>query len=178
MQKAYHWRIFTPANNQTIWPLQWWIIAPAFSPMVSSLRLFGMVILVSIFYPALSIADEPTVIFGTVTHVRDGDTIVIGEVAIRLYGISAPELNEPLGEGAREFMEELVFGKQLRCELNGKKTYDRFVGICFSEQTDIGSAIIANGFALDCPRYSKGRYKNIKQIGTTPKIRLPNYCVK
>ena len=20
-QKAYHWRIFTPANNQTIWPL-------------------------------------------------------------------------------------------------------------------------------------------------------------
>ena len=30
-QKAYHWRVFTPANNQTIWPLQWWIIAPAFS---------------------------------------------------------------------------------------------------------------------------------------------------
>ena len=30
-QKAYHWRIFTPANNQTIWPLQWWIITPAFS---------------------------------------------------------------------------------------------------------------------------------------------------
>jgi hypothetical protein len=30
-QKAYHWRIFTPANNQDIWPLQWWIIAPAFS---------------------------------------------------------------------------------------------------------------------------------------------------
>ena len=34
MQKAYHWRIFTPANNQTIWPLQWWIIAPAFSPEI------------------------------------------------------------------------------------------------------------------------------------------------
>ena len=32
-QKAYHWRVFTPANNQTIWPLQWWIIAPAFSPL-------------------------------------------------------------------------------------------------------------------------------------------------
>jgi hypothetical protein len=32
-QKAYHWRIFTPANNQTNWPLQWWIIAPAFSPV-------------------------------------------------------------------------------------------------------------------------------------------------
>jgi len=32
-QKAYHWRIFTPANNQTIWPLQWWIITPAFLPL-------------------------------------------------------------------------------------------------------------------------------------------------
>jgi len=30
-QKAYHWRIITPANNQAIWPLQWWIIAPAVS---------------------------------------------------------------------------------------------------------------------------------------------------
>jgi hypothetical protein len=39
MQKAYHWRIFTPANNQTIWPLQWWIIAPAFSlEEVSAIR--------------------------------------------------------------------------------------------------------------------------------------------
>ena len=35
MQKAYHWRIFTPANNQTIWPLQWWIIAPAFSDLTN-----------------------------------------------------------------------------------------------------------------------------------------------
>jgi len=37
MQKAYHWRIFTPANNQTIWPLQWWIIAPAFSDFPSQM---------------------------------------------------------------------------------------------------------------------------------------------
>jgi len=27
-QRAYHWRSFTPANNQKIWPLQWCIIAP------------------------------------------------------------------------------------------------------------------------------------------------------
>jgi len=31
-QRAYHWRVFTPANNQNSWPLQWWIIAPAVSP--------------------------------------------------------------------------------------------------------------------------------------------------
>jgi hypothetical protein len=41
MQKAYHWRIFTPANNQTIWPLQWWIIAPAFSDIVGKFENYG-----------------------------------------------------------------------------------------------------------------------------------------
>lgn len=37
-QKAYHWRIFTPANNQSIWPLQWWIIAPAFSKALDAIK--------------------------------------------------------------------------------------------------------------------------------------------
>jgi hypothetical protein len=32
-QKAYHWQSFTPANNQTIWPLQWWIIVLAVSDL-------------------------------------------------------------------------------------------------------------------------------------------------
>jgi len=51
-QRGYHWRSFTPANSQTIRPLQWWIIAPAFSPpnkypedneiFVEGLRLAGL----------------------------------------------------------------------------------------------------------------------------------------
>ena len=37
-------------------------------------------------------ADEPTVLTGTVTHVRDGDTIEVGKIPIRLNGVSAPVL--------------------------------------------------------------------------------------
>ncbi len=144
----------------------------------SNFRLFWTVIAAAIVCPVYSIAGEQTEISGIVTHVRDGDTIVIGKVAVRLYGISAPELNEPFGEDAREFMQKLVLRKRLKCALNGKKTYDRFVGICYLEKVDIGLVIIANGFALDCPRYSEGRYKNIKQTSSKYKIRLPDYCVK
>ena len=66
--------------------------------VVSNLALFWAIISAATFIPVLSIAGEQAEIIGTVTHVRDGDTIEIEEVPVRLYGISAPELNEPLGE--------------------------------------------------------------------------------
>ena len=92
---------------------------------------------------------------GTVSHVRDGDTIEVENIPIRLNGISAPELDEPLGPESKAFMHELVMGKSVLCKLNGEKTYDRFVGVCFLDNKDIGISIIEAGLAIDCPRYSK-----------------------
>ena len=68
---------------------------------------------------------ETTILTGNVTKVRDGDTIEVGKVPIRLNGISAPEMKELLGVNSRAFMVEMVQGKRVRCELNGKKSYDR-----------------------------------------------------
>ena len=53
---------------------------------------------------------------GEVTYVRDGDTIELGEMAIRLQGLAAPEWNEPGGTEAREAMIALVHGRMVRCE--------------------------------------------------------------
>ena len=85
-------------------------------------------ILVVLALPAL--ADDPTILTGTVTHVRDGDTILVGKIPIRLNGVSAPELDEPLGSASKQFMLDLVDGESVRCELTGAKTYDRLVGTC------------------------------------------------
>jgi len=52
---------------------------------------------------------------GEVTYVRDGDTIELGEMAIRLQGLAAPEWNEPGGTDAREAMIELVHSRTARC---------------------------------------------------------------
>ncbi len=122
------------------------------------------------------LAAEPTVLTGTVTKVRDGDTIEVGKVPIRLNGVSAPELREPYGKASKSFMVGLVHGKRVRCELGGDKTYDRYVGICYLGIRDIGEAIIKAGLALDCQRFSGGRYKAAETEAGRSRITLPGYC--
>jgi len=112
---------------------------------------------------------------GTVTHVRDGDTIEVADVPVRLNGVAAPELKEPGGREGKKFMIDLVNGKTVRCELNGERSYDRVIGVCYLNGQDIGAAIIAAGLARDCPRFSGGRYD---EFNTTASKRLPfpSYC--
>lgn len=119
-------------------------------------------------------------IVGTVTHVRDGDTIEVEGAPIRLQGLSAPERGEPFGKASSDFMRALVLGKAIRCELNGEQTYDRQVGICYLDGSDISARIIREGLARDCPRYSSGRYaadeRQAKRTGLHTVYRLPGYC--
>jgi endonuclease YncB( thermonuclease family) len=121
-------------------------------------------------------AADPSTLTDTVTHVRDGDTIEVGKIPIRLSGVSAPEFDEPLGQQSKQFMRGLVLDKSVRCELSGKKTYDRFVGTCYLKGEDIGAAIIKAGLALDCPRYSGGRYEADEVTAAQTEIKLPRYC--
>ena len=141
--------------------------------MFSHLRISFVLSIILVAAPALA---EPTILNGMVTKVRDGDTIEVGRIPIRLNGVSAPEMNEPLGPQSKAFMTDLVMGKRLRCELNGEKTHDRFVGICYLSDQDIGAKVIANGLALDCPQYSGGRYAEYEVQGAAAKIKLPEYC--
>lgn len=112
---------------------------------------------------------------GTVTYVRDGDTIEAGGVAVRLNGVAAPELDEPVGQEAKRYMHELVAGKAVRCQLNGERSYDRVIGVCFIDGEDIGALIISAGLARDCPRFSKGRYDAFNTEASR-KLPLPGYC--
>ena len=125
--------------------------------------------------PATKSAD-PTTLTGKVTKVRDGDTVEIGKIPIRLNGVSAPELKEPLGPKSRLFMVELVFGKLVRCVLNDNKSYDRFVGTCYLNDRDLGSAVIEAGLARDCPRFSGGKYRAVETKAARSQIKLPGYC--
>ena len=55
-------------------------------------------------------------------------------------------------------------------------TPDWLVGICYLDEQDIGAKVIANGLALDCPRYSEGRYAEYEVQGTAVQMKLPGYC--
>ena len=56
--------------------------------------------------------NEPT-LSGTVTHIRGGGTIKVGPIAIRLEGVSAPEMRERLRRDSKKFMSDLVSGPLL-----------------------------------------------------------------
>jgi endonuclease YncB( thermonuclease family) len=113
---------------------------------------------------------------GEVTHVRDGDTIVVGSIPIRLNGLAAPEWDEPGGAAAAQAMIGLVSGRTLRCELDGERTHDRCVGICYLEDVDISAEMVRRGVARDCPRFSGGRYRGVEAQATARRSGEPTGC--
>jgi endonuclease YncB( thermonuclease family) len=69
------------------------------------LRVVVGLLLVFLLFP-LGHAD----ITGRVTHVRDGDTIELGQRVIRLQGIDAPESDQPHGDEASRALRQRVVG--------------------------------------------------------------------
>lgn len=113
---------------------------------------------------------------GPVTVVRDVDTIVVAGTPVRLNGLDGPETSNRIGREARAFMTRLVRGETVICQLNGERTYDRWVGICYLDGQDLGAIAVANGHALDCRRYSGGRYRNLETSAARSRIRRAGYC--
>ena len=140
--------------------------------MIAHLRLFGVALAIVVL--TLSKAPAGEDVSGVVTHVRDGDTIEVGAIVIRLQGLHAPEPDELGGKEASDFMVQLVMGQQLECKLTGERSFDRLIGSCFLNGEDIAALLIAAGFGRDCPRYSGGRYANLDR---RPDMPLPDYCI-
>lgn len=116
-------------------------------------------------------------------HAIDGDGVAVAGIPVRLEGIVAPEIahpelgieEEPGGSEAAAFMARLVNGRTLVCELTGERSHGRPVGVCRLRGQDVGAAVIAAGLARDCPRFSKGRYAQLKQP-VAKVLPLPSYC--
>jgi len=113
---------------------------------------------------------------GRVTVVRDVDTIVVAGTPVRLNGVDGPEVSTRIGREARTFMTRLVRGETVTCQLNGERTYDRWVGVCYLDGQDIGAIAVANGHALDCRRYSGGRYRDLETPAARSRIQRAGYC--
>ncbi|WP_254658800.1 thermonuclease family protein [Ruegeria sp. TM1040] len=114
--------------------------------------------------------------FSASLHVRDADTIIVDGTPVRLNGVDAPELKTSAGKDAKRWVVNYLRGKSITCKLNGERTYDRWVGICFADGEDIGAAVIAAGHALDCRRYSGGRYRNLETPSARSRIKRAPYC--
>jgi micrococcal nuclease len=109
-------------------------------------------------------------------HIRDADTIVVDGTPVRLQGVDAPELKTRSGKDAKRWMVNHLRGQAVNCELTGERTYDRYVGVCYVDGQDIGAAVIAAGHALDCRRYSGGRYRHLETPAAKSRLRRAKYC--
>lgn len=109
----------------------------------------------------------------------DGDSlnVVSGSkyTSVRLFGIAAPELNEPGGKAALDFLERFAEGKPVRCVLEPRRIEQFEIGTCFVGGRDIGAAVVKAGLARDCPAYSGGKYRAMENP-KSGKLNLPKYC--
>lgn len=116
--------------------------------------------------PAAAWRDPSDEIVGRASVV-DGDTIEVRGTRIRIGGIDAPESDQTCtradgrpyrcGGAAASFLDDMLVGRTVTCVANGT-SYDRVVAACEVGGVDVGSSMVAAGWALDYARYSKGRY--------------------
>jgi succinoglycan biosynthesis protein ExoI len=101
--------------------------------------------------------------------VIDGDTIEIHGARIRFDGIDAPESRQTcLDAAGRKYRcgqvsanaldTFLSVSQPIACRPTGK-SYERVVALCRrTDGADINRWLVASGYAIDWPKYSKGRY--------------------
>ncbi|WP_138935125.1 thermonuclease family protein [Roseovarius arcticus] len=83
-------------------------------------------------------------ITGQVTHVRDGDTFVIGSTPIRIANLNCAESGTLAGDQATQRARLVVAGQIVTCRLNTQKSYDRLIGKCsLVGGRDFGQIMIA-----------------------------------
>ena len=84
---------------------------------------------------------------GRVTHIRDGDTIEVGGVAVRIEALDCPELGSMAGEIAADRMRRAARFRRVSCTLNGRSSYDRVIGTCVTRTgIDLAQPLLDEGF--------------------------------
>ncbi|MCZ7674918.1 MAG: hypothetical protein M5U35_02125 [Roseovarius sp.] len=83
---------------------------------------------------------------GPVTHVRDGDTVEVRGVPVRIGNLDCAEPDTPAGQRASEAMAQLTRAGPLDCRLTGRRSHGREVGRCaLADGRDIGAVLINGG---------------------------------
>lgn len=95
--------------------------------------------------------------------VTDGDSLSVNGVAIRLFGIDAPEGKQTCtrdsaawrcGEEAASQLRSLTSGHQVRCEGRGNDAYGRLVAVCWADGFELNKTMVEAGWATAFRKYS------------------------
>ena len=108
----------------------------------------------------------------------DGDTIHIGNHKIRLHAIDAPEIKQTClkngekwscGLESTRFLKDLIGKDEIQCDTKGQDRYNRYIGVCYKNITDLNSEMVINGWAIAYRYYSLDYIKE-EEIAKSKKI--------
>jgi endonuclease YncB( thermonuclease family) len=94
---------------------------------------------------------------------KDGDSLMVGDKEVRLFGIDAPELDQTCtkdgmgwtcGRAAADKLAQFVTGRNVVCSAAGTDQFERTLGRCLVGSTDVNRAMVASGYAVAFRRYS------------------------
>jgi endonuclease YncB( thermonuclease family) len=107
---------------------------------------------------------------------KDGDSLVINDIEVRLYGIDAPELNQscgsnageyPCGREAKDALRGLLRNKIINCKSLETDRYGRAVSICWDGKLEINSEMVRQGWAIAYFRHATAYAKAQKEARAT-----------
>jgi endonuclease YncB( thermonuclease family) len=87
----------------------------------------------------------------------DGDSLRLGAIEIRLYGIDAPEYRQTCirdgrpwacGIEAANALRALVAGREVTCRPRAQDRFRRTVAVCYVGNVDLGRAMVRDGLAV------------------------------
>ena len=112
----------------------------------------------SFFLSSILIASEKKI------QVIDGDTIHIGKLKYRFFGIDAPEIKQicekdnikiQCGVIAKSVLQNKIADKIPECVVKDKDRYQRLVAECFIGKESLSRFMVREGYAVAYSQYSK-----------------------
>ena len=108
------------------------------------------------------------------TRVIDGDTLIVDDVRIRIEGLSCDEAGTPMGDAQTKFLAQWMSWTEVECTTTGAKSFNREIGSCQINGTDLGRGMIVAAYCQPCRRYDReGKYADLPVTAVVPK-----YCNK
>jgi len=104
-------------------------------------------------------------------QVIDGDTIHIGKLKYRFFGIDAPEIKQicekdnikiKCGVIAKDVLKNKIGDRIPECVVKDKDRYQRLVAECFIEKESLSKFMVREGYAVAYSQYSKDFLKDEK----------------
>ncbi|MCD7971567.1 MAG: thermonuclease family protein [Candidatus Azobacteroides sp.] len=135
------------------------------------------ILLVLVLFISCSFTPE-RIVRGKIVKVSDGDTVTLltkenEQIKIRLDGIDAPENGQDYGEKSRQFLADLIAGKEVELHVTGTDRYKRTLGFIYINGKNVNEALVRNGLAWHYKHFNNDpKLDSLEQLARKEKLNI------